>query len=74
MEKTLDIYPNISKSREIYDYIRKEALLGHLSGKRLAEKKLAAGLGVSRNVVKKAFLRLRREGILDSRKSFGTFI
>jgi len=61
------------KRKHVYEYIRKEALLGRFRGKRTTESQIAKKFGVNRSVARQAFLKLRREGILASRKRFGTF-
>jgi DNA-binding GntR family transcriptional regulator len=63
-----------SSGEIIYEYVRREALLGNLKSKPTSESIIAKQFGVNRSVARRAFLKLRAEGILDSRKRFGTYV
>lgn len=72
----LDYSYGTSLQEQIYRGLRSAILEGRLSaGRRLpATRALAADLGVSRNTVKGAYLRLKSEGYLRSRTGSGSYV
>lgn len=66
--------PVANPSKDIYTHVRREALLGNLGEKPTSEGVIARQFGVSRSIARQAFLKLRKEGILESRKRFGTYV
>ena len=61
---------------QIYDYIKKEILAGHLSApeKLPSARSLAAHLQVSRSTVDTAYEQLVAEGYVDAREKRGYFV
>ena len=59
----------------IADLIRDRIIAGRLAmGERIADKQLAADLGVSRTPVREALLQLQSEGLVEIKPQSGTFV
>jgi DNA-binding GntR family transcriptional regulator len=62
----------ITVQQEVYETIRHRLLSGgYRSGQQLAEKRLASELGVNRNPVREALLKLTGEGLLERQAGVG---
>lgn len=64
-----------SVTSQVYDWLRARVLRGDLApGARLSETEIAAEIGVSRQPVREAFIRLAGEGLAEVRPQRGTYI
>ncbi len=64
-----------SVTSQVYDWLRARVLRGDLvPGTRLSETEIAAEIGVSRQPVREAFIRLAGEGLAEVRPQRGTYI
>ncbi len=64
-----------SVTSQVYDWLRARVLRGDLvPGARLSETEIAAEIGVSRQPVREAFIRLAGEGLAEVRPQRGTYI
>ena len=64
-----------SLADEVTGSIREALVRGQLApGERLREESLAKSLGVSRGTVRAAMAQLQREGLVQVRRNFGTFV
>jgi GntR family transcriptional regulator, rspAB operon transcriptional repressor len=69
------IVPAHSTAQQVYDWLHDRILRGELSpGARLSETEIAAQVGVSRQPVREAFIRLTANGLAEVRPQRGTFI
>jgi DNA-binding GntR family transcriptional regulator len=60
---------------EVYDEVKKMILSGKFKkGQRLVEEKLAHRLNVSRNPIRLALIRLRKENLVNWKYKKGTFV
>lgn len=65
----------ISTAPQVYDWLRDAILRGELPpGSRLSEGEIGKQIGVSRQPVREAFIRLTSEGLAEVRPQRGTFI
>ncbi len=66
MKEPLTIQKPLTMAESVYQKLRDHIVFGHLQpGERLAEKQLAAQMGVSRTPVREAIFRLEREGLIQ---------
>jgi DNA-binding GntR family transcriptional regulator len=73
MQPVLDL--TISAAPQVYDWLRDAILRGELPpGSRLSEGEIGKQIGVSRQPVREAFIRLTSEGLAEVRPQRGTFI
>ncbi|AUH66569.1 GntR family transcriptional regulator [Paracoccus zhejiangensis] len=73
MQPVLDL--TISAAPQVYDWLRDAILRGELApGSRLSEGEIGKQIGVSRQPVREAFIRLTSEGLAEVRPQRGTFI
>ena len=64
-----------SVTSQVYDWLRQRVLRGELlPGERLSETEIAGEIGVSRQPVREAFIRLASEGLAEVRPQRGTYI
>lgn len=64
-----------SVTDQVHDWLRQRVLRGELQpGARLSEAEIAGEIGVSRQPVREAFIRLASEGLAEVRPQRGTFI
>ena len=64
-----------STASQVYDWLRRRVLRGDLPpGARLSETEIATEIGVSRQPVREAFIRLAADGLAEVRPQRGTFI
>ena len=64
-----------SVTSQVYDWLRGRVLRGDLApGARLSETEIATEIGVSRQPVREAFIRLAGEGLAEVRPQRGTYI
>lgn len=62
-------------SSQVYDWLRRRILTGDLSpGARLSETEIAGEIGVSRQPVREAFIRLASDGLAEVKPQRGTYI
>lgn len=67
--------PAPSVTAQVYDWLRARVLRGELApGARLSETEIAGEIGVSRQPVREAFIRLAGEGLAEVRPQRGTYI
>ncbi len=65
----------ISSASQVYDWLRDAILRGELPpGSRVSEGEIGKQIGVSRQPVREAFIRLTSEGLAEVRPQRGTFI
>lgn len=75
MEKRPSINPGSSTVQQVYDWLHDLILRGDLlPGARLSESEIAGHVGVSRQPVREAFIRLAGQGLTEIRPQRGTFI
>lgn len=75
MDQASFIVPPHSTSQQVYDWLHNRILRGDLPpGARLSETEIAAQVGVSRQPVREAFIRLTMIGLAEVRPQRGTFI
>lgn len=79
MVKAIKANLNLSENRPIkelvYEAVRKTVILGDiLSGERINEKNLAAGLNISRTPLRYAFTRLADEGLVVRKPGVGVIV
>ncbi|WP_299842594.1 GntR family transcriptional regulator [uncultured Paracoccus sp.] len=73
MQPVLDL--TISAAPQVYDWLRDAILRGELPpGSRVSEGEIGKQIGVSRQPVREAFIRLTSEGLAEVRPQRGTFI
>ena len=64
-----------STASQVYDWLHRRVLRGELlPGARLSETEIAAKIGVSRQPVREAFIRLGSDGLAEIRPQRGTYI
>ncbi|WP_233713070.1 GntR family transcriptional regulator [Amaricoccus solimangrovi] len=64
-----------SVTSQVYDWMRERVLRGELApGARLSETEIAGAIGVSRQPVREAFIRLASDGLAEVRPQRGTYI
>ncbi len=64
-----------STASQVYDWLHRRVLRGDLApGARLSETEIAAEIGVSRQPVREAFIRLAGDGLAEVRPQRGTYI
>ena len=64
-----------STASQVHDWLRRRILQGDLApGARLSETEIAAEIGVSRQPVREAFIRLAADGLAEVRPQRGTYI
>ena len=64
-----------STSAQVHDWLRKRVQQGDLPpGMRISETEVAAAIGLSRQPVREAFIRLASEGLAEVRPQRGTYI
>jgi len=69
------IVPSSSTAQQVYDWLHDRILRGDLApGARLSETEIAGQVGVSRQPVREAFIRLTAAGLAEVRPQRGTFI
>ena len=75
IEKRPSINPGLSTVQQVFDWLHDMILRGKLlPGARLSESEIAGQVGVSRQPVREAFIRLAGQGLAEIRPQRGTFI
>lgn len=75
MELLTQISPMRSSTQQVYDWLHDRILRGNLPpGTRLSEVEVAGQVGVSRQPVREAFIRLTAVGLAEVRPQRGTYI
>ena len=75
MDQPSFIVPSSSTAQQVYDWLHDRILRGDLApGARLSETEIAGQVGVSRQPVREAFIRLTAAGLAEVRPQRGTFI
>ncbi len=70
---TITMAPSVTA--QVHDWLRRRVLQGDLPpGARLSETEIAAEIGVSRQPVREAFIRLAGDGLAEVRPQRGTYI
>lgn len=70
---TITMAPSVTA--QVHDWLRRRVLRGDLEpGARLSETEIAAEIGVSRQPVREAFIRLAGDGLAEVRPQRGTYI
>ncbi|SDD64246.1 DNA-binding transcriptional regulator, GntR family [Paracoccus isoporae] len=65
----------VSTAQQVYRWLREEILRGNLiPGARLSESEISGRIGVSRQPVREAFIRLAADGLAEIRPQRGTYI
>ena len=75
MDQASFIVPAHSTAQQVYDWLHGRVLRGDLApGERISETEIAGQIGVSRQPVREAFIRLTAIGLAEVRPQRGTFI
>lgn len=75
MASQLQFVPAASTAQQVYDWLRDRILRGEMPpGVRISETEVAGTIGVSRQPVREAFIRLATNGLAEVRPQRGTYI